>query len=114
MRTRVFFGTVAVVAWSALAFAQAKPVIRVTLQPSGPVVVGQQVRTTVQVLVPNYFLGAPDWPTLDVEGAVVTMPDEVMPHLTETIGSASYAGVQKVYVISPQQEGDIALPPVEI
>jgi hypothetical protein len=102
------------VACSATAFAAGKPVIRVAFQPSGTVVVGRQVKLTVTILVPNFFLSAPDWPTLDVDGAVVTTPDEVMPHLTETIDGDSYAGVQKLYVIAPQQDGEITLPAVEI
>jgi hypothetical protein len=91
-----------------------QPVVRVSFQPTGTVVVGQQVKLTVQVLVPNYFLKAPDWPTLDIDGAVVTMSDEVLPNLVETIDGVSYAGVQRVYLITPQQEGEFPLPPVRI
>jgi hypothetical protein len=101
-------------AWAASAFAAGKPVVRVAFQPSGSVVVGQQVKLTVTILVPNFFLSAPDWPVLDVDGAVVTMPEDVMPHLTETIDGDSYAGVQKLYVITPQQDGEIRLSAVAI
>ncbi len=100
--------------WTPAAFAAGKPLVRVSFKPSGPVIVGQQVTLTVQVLAPNFFLSAPAWPVLDVDGAVVTMPEDVMPHLTETIDGESYAGVQKLYVIAPQQEGEITLPAVEI
>jgi hypothetical protein len=90
------------------------PVIRANVVPQKAVLVGQQVTVTVQVLVPNYFLSAPDWPTLEIDGAIVTMPDEVLPHLTETIDGASYAGVQRTYVVTPQREGEFVLPPAEI
>jgi hypothetical protein len=112
--TRAALAVVAALLGSTFAFAQGQPVVRVSFQPAGPVIVGQQVTLTVQVLAPNYFLSAPDWPVLDIDGAIVTMPDEVMPHLTETIGGESYAGVQKSYVIATQQEGEFVLPPAEI
>ncbi len=94
--------------------AAGKPIVRVVVQAHGPVLVGQQVTVTVQVLVPNYFLSAPDFPTLDMDDAIVTMPDEVLPHLSETIAGDSYVGVQKNYVIAPQQEGTLVLPSAEI
>jgi hypothetical protein len=94
--------------------AAGRPVIRVNVVPQKAVLVGQQVTVTVQILVPNYFLSSPDWPTLEIDGAVVTMPDEVLPHLTETIEGESYAGVQRTYVVTPQREGEFVLPPLEI
>jgi hypothetical protein len=108
--------TVAIVAaCSATAIAQDAPVVRASFTPAGPVIVGQPVTLTVQVLVPNYFLAAPDWPvTLDIDGAIVTLSDEVLPHLNETIHGKSYVGVQQQYTISPQQEGEVTLPPVEL
>jgi hypothetical protein len=113
-RWRALCVLVGLLAWSVVARASGGPIIRVKLQPPGPVVVGQQVTATVQVLVPNYFLSAPEWPVLDIDGAIVTMSDEVLPHLSETIGGDSYVGVQQAYVITPGQEGEITLPPIEI
>jgi hypothetical protein len=101
-------------ACSVVVRAAGSPVIRVTVVPQKTVVVGQQVTVTVQILVPNYFLSSPDWPTLEIDGAVVTMPDEVLPHLTETIAGEAYAGVQRTYVVTPQREGEFVLPAVEI
>ncbi len=114
-QTARFVATVSLLlACSVVPLAAGKPVIRVSIVPQGAVLVGQQVTVTVQILVPNYFLSSPDWPTLEIEGAVVTMPEEVMPHLTETIEGESYAGVQRAYVVTPQREGEFVLPPLEI
>lgn len=112
-RAAAFVMALGAVMGSALAEA-ASPVVRVAVSPQKTVLVGQQVTVTVQILVPNYFLSAPDWPTLDIDGTIVTVPDEALPHLTETIGSESYAGVQHSYVVVPQQEGQFVLPPLEI
>lgn len=105
----------AVIGWAVgPAHAAGTPMVRVKIDATGPVLVGQQVRVDVQVLVPNFFLSAPDFPTFDIPGAIVTMPDESALNLTETIGAESYAGIQKTYVIVAQQAGEFTLPPARI
>jgi len=105
-----------VMALFAAAFAAraAQPLVRVSVQAKQPVLVGQQVKISVTVLAPNYFTSAPPWPPLKVDGAIVTMPDESSQHAVEQIGGATYAGIQKTYVFSAQQEGEFHLPPVKI
>lgn len=91
-----------------------QPVVRVTIDPKGSVLVGQAVKVDVQVLVPNFFMSGLTFPTIDIPGAVVTMPDESAQHLNETIGGESYAGLQRSFTITPQQAGDFTLPPARI
>lgn len=98
----------------AASIAEAQPVVRVNVSPAGRHLVGQQVQIDVQVLVPNFFMSAPRFPTLDVPGAVVTMPDETGTNLNETIKGESYAGVQKTYVFVAQTAGKYTLPPAAI
>src|SRR5262245_46946332 len=91
-----------------------EPIVRVTLDPKDPVLVGQQVKVKVQVLVPNFFMSGVEIPTIDIPGAIVARPDEGAEHLTETIGGQSYAGIQQSFVITPQRAGDFTLPPAKL
>jgi hypothetical protein len=95
------------------AHAAGKPVVRVVIDGKQPVLVGQQIKVNVQVLVPNFFMSAPKWPQLDIPGAVVTLSGDTT-HLNETIGGESYAGIQQTYLIVPQQAGEFTLPPAKI
>lgn len=91
-----------------------QPRLRVTIEHRGAILVGQSVRMDVTVLVPNFFMSAPQFPIFEIPGAVVTMPDESAVNLNEQIDGVTYAGIQRSYVIVPQQEGDFTLPPEKI
>lgn len=97
-----------------IAHAAGKPVVRVAFEGKQPVLVGQQIKLQVQVLVPNFFMSAPNWPALDIPGAIVTLSDGDTAHLNETIGGESYAGIQQTYLVVPQQAGEFTLPPARI
>ncbi|WER45466.1 BatD family protein [Cupriavidus sp. WKF15] len=98
---------------SALALA-ADPLVRVEVAAQQPVLPGQQIRIEVTVLAPNFFLSAPVFPTLQVPGAIVTMPDDRGQNTVETINGASYAGIRKTYLFAAEQGGDFQLPQVSI
>jgi len=98
----------------AASIADAQPVVRVNVRPAGRHLVGQQVQIDVQVLVPNFFMSAPQFPTIDIPGAVVTMPDESGLNLSERVKGESYAGLQKTYVFVAQAAGKYTLPPAAI
>ncbi|KAF7961509.1 hypothetical protein AWV80_32555, partial [Cupriavidus sp. UYMU48A] len=98
---------------SALALA-AEPVVRVNVAAKQPVLPGQQIRVEVTILAPNFFLSAPVFPTLQVPGAIITMPDDRGVNTVEKIGGASYAGIQKTYLFAAEQGGDFQLPQVTI
>ncbi|HQD56771.1 MAG TPA: BatD family protein [Candidatus Competibacteraceae bacterium] len=99
---------------SAVGQAADAPQVRVQLEQTGPIYVGQSLRLNVTVLVPNYFLSALQFPLFDLPGAVVTMPDEGAANLNETIDGVTYAGIRRSYVIVPQRDGNFVLPPVQI
>lgn len=88
----------------------AQPLVRIEVQGKQPVLVGQQVKVDVTVLAPNFFTSPPPFPTLDVPGAIVNMPDEHSALGTEQINGVTYASVQKSYVFTAEQAGDFALP----
>ena len=101
---------------TAVAFAQDEPhtMVRTRLEPSGPVVVGQQVKLVVDVLVTTWFLQAPAFPPLPVTGAVVQLSDDQPPHLTEQIKGEKWYGISRAYVITPQTPGELAIPAFDI
>src|SRR5262249_36486450 len=96
------------------AAAAAQPRARARIAPKGEVLVGEQLRLDVTVLVPNYFLSAPQFPTFDIADAVVTLIDENALNTSETIGGDTFAGIRRSYAITPQRGGDFVLPPAEI
>lgn len=94
--------------------ASAQPIVRVSVRDKPPLLTGQQVHLDVQVLVPTFFMSAPQFPALDVPGAVITMPDDSGINLNETINGVGYAGIQKTYVFVAQAAGRYTLPPAAI
>jgi hypothetical protein len=98
----------------AAALAADTPRVRVQIEQTGPVYVGQSLRVDVTVLVPNFFMSSPQFPIFDLPGAVVTMPGGGAVNVSETIGGTTYAGIRRAYVIVPQREGTFVLPPARI
>ena len=94
--------------------AQAQPFLRVKFIPGAKVIVGEPLRLQVDVLAPNYFTGAPDYPPFELDGAIVTLSDDRPQHLNEQMNGNSYAGIRRFYVIYPEQPGKFQLPPVQI
>ncbi|MET0941909.1 MAG: hypothetical protein ABWY13_11155 [Mesorhizobium sp.] len=99
--------------WPTAAWA-ADPVIRAQILTPPPIVAGQQVQVQVDVLVPNFFMSAPQFPLFNLPNAIVTLPDTGALNLTENIDGEAYAGIRRVYVITPQIGGDFTLPPATI
>jgi hypothetical protein len=87
------------------------PVIHARLEPATGIIVGQPVHLVVEVLVPNYFTGSPDFPVFELENAIVVLPEETPVHLNQKINGQSYAGIQRTYLLYPQQSGEFHLPP---
>jgi len=99
---------------AASAARAAEPIVRVEVLARQPILVGQQVGIDVTVLVPNFFMSAPDFPLFQVPGAIVTMPDARAQNSTETIGGVTYAGIRKTYVFTAEQDGDFDFPAATI
>ncbi|WP_027997991.1 BatD family protein [Sinorhizobium arboris] len=92
----------------------ADPFARAALQSTGTLYVGQQILVDVDVLVPNYFLQPPQFPAIDLPGAIVTLDDGRALNLNETIDGTSYSGIRRTYMITPQSAGEFTLPPAVI
>lgn len=93
----------------AMALHAAEPTVQIKVIGPQPAVVGQSVQVEVTILAPNYFMSAPAFPTLQMPGAVITMPDERGVNSTETIDGTSFAGIRKTYLFTPQTAGDFTL-----
>lgn len=92
----------------------AEPTVRVDILTPEPIVSGQQVQVQVDVLVPNFFMSAPQFPNIDIPNAIVTLPDVRAQNLVETIGGESFSGIRRLYLVTPQAPGDYVLPPATI
>lgn len=94
------------------AAAQA-PFLRVSVAPA-KAIVGQPVRVTVDVLVPNFFTGAPDFPQFELENAIVVLSEETPQHINLTSNGVFFAGIRRSYTLYPEQAGTFSLPPASI
>jgi len=101
-----------VLAGAEFALGQA-PFLRVNIAPANSIV-GQPVRVTVDVLVPNFFTGAPEFPQFELNNAIVVLSEGDAEHINATEHGVSYAGIRRKYTIYPEQSGDFTLPPAEI
>ena len=112
MRRILFLLTVATVCWVGVALAQ-QPTVTARLVPSGPVTVGEPVRLQVDILVPTWLLGAPQFPVLEIDGAIATGPGRTL-NLTERISGVTWSGVQRSYSVMAIGPGEIEIDPIEI
>lgn len=108
---RVVLGLLILLATGAVA---QEPVVRAKLVPASGIIVGQPVRLVVEILVPNYFTGSPEFPEFEMENAIVVLPQETPQNSNEQIGGKTYAGITETYTLYPQQPGDFSLPPAQI
>jgi hypothetical protein len=94
--------------------APAQSLVRVEIKQPQPVLVGEQVRVSVTVLAPNFFMSPVQFPLFDIPGTIVVLPDETARNSTETINGKTYAGIRRDYLITPQSAGEFMLPPAPI
>lgn len=90
------------------------PIVRARLAPAKGIIVGQPVHLVVEVMVPNFFTGTPDFPTFELENAIVVLPEETPENFNEHINGLTYAGIRRTYFLYPQQPGDFRLPPAPL
>ncbi len=102
------------VSMSAYGVEAAGPFARAAVETKGTIVPGQQIELSVDVLVPNFFTSPPQFPLIDIDNAVVTLPDQRALNLNETVDDVEYSGIRKVYDVVPQTAGSFTLPAVSI
>jgi hypothetical protein len=77
------------------------------------VTAGQPVTVTVEVLAPNWFTKAPEFPNIEVDKAIA-MPPGRSTNFTEKVGSVTYAGQMRDYVIYPLTAGNFKIPSIHV
>jgi hypothetical protein len=90
----------------------AKPFIRASIKPTS-VTAGQPVTVTVEVLAPNWFTKAPEFPDIEVDNAIAMPPGRSV-NFTEKVGSVTYAGQMRDYVIYPLTAGTFKIPSIHV
>jgi len=96
------------------AMAAPAPMARVEVTAQQPIRAGQQVNIDVTVLAPNFFMSAPAFPSLEVPGAIVTLPDARALNGNQTIDGVTYATISKTYAFVAAEDGDFDLPQATI
>jgi hypothetical protein len=94
---------------SGAAYAQ-DPQITVSTEQD-EVVVGQPFMLQVEVLVPTFMPRAPVFPTFEMPGLIVRLPERSTSPISRRIKGATWAGVQRTYRIYPMQAGQTDIPP---
>jgi len=92
---------------------EGRPFARARLPAGGAVTVGQPVEVLVEVLVSTWFARAPDFPTLDLQNALVTPPGRSV-NLNERVNGQQYFGIRRAYTIYPQVAGSYQVPAISV
>lgn len=89
-------------------------VVRVHLEPPGPVLQGGTTVIKVDMLTPDFFTEAPALPELHVDGAYLSLSDETPAHLVETVQGATWSGVSRTYLFTPLVSGQVEIPAFDV
>lgn len=85
------------------------PQITVTAEQE-EVIVGQPYILRLEVLVPTFMPKAPIFPTFEMPGLIVRLPERSTAPVSERIDGATWSGVQRTYRIYPMQAGVTEIP----
>lgn len=90
-----------------------RPVVRASLDPPGPVAVGQPVSMAVDILVPTFFMQPPALPAIEVPNALATLEDGAV-NMNDRVDGEVWSGIRRVYRIVPQAQGLVSIPAVPV
>lgn len=100
---------VALALMPALAWAEDAPRVTVELAEDSAVV-GQPLVVRIKVLVPSFMPKPPVFPTLEVPGLMVRLPERAGGPVSEKIDGETWSGVQRAYRLYPLQAGAFQIP----
>ena len=84
---------------------------QITVEPAQEeVVVGQPYIVRVKVLVPSFMPTPPVFPTFEVPGLIVRLPERSTQPISERVDGETWAGVQRTFRIYPMQAGVTEVP----
>ncbi len=101
--------TILLLFWAVSATAQTEPRLTLSLEEDS-VIVGQPLVLRIQVLVPTFLPKPPVFPSFEVPGLMVRLPERASGPVSERIDGETWAGVQRAYRLYPLQVGDFELP----
>jgi len=73
-------------------------------------IVGQPLVMRIKVLVPTWLPQPPEFPSLDLPGLLVRLPERASGPVSERVGSETWSGVQRAYRLYPLQPGRFDIP----
>lgn len=84
---------------------------QITVEPGEEdVVVGQPYIIRVKVLVPSFMPKPPVFPTFEVPGLIVRLPERSTQPVSERVDGETWSGVQRTYRIYPMRAGVTDVP----
>lgn len=90
-----------------------RPRVRASLAPNGPVVAGEPVTLTVDVLVPTWFPRAPQFPEIALDNAIATLEERGL-SISERIGDDTWAGIRRRYTVTGMSAGTVRIDRIPI
>ncbi|MGI9625200.1 MAG: hypothetical protein ACR2QM_00075, partial [Longimicrobiales bacterium] len=90
-----------------------RPIARAELQPGPSVTVGQPLVVRIEVLVPTFFSGAPNYPDVELRDALVLFVFTGT-NFTERIDGVTWAGQRREYHVYPQRPGSYEISEIPV
>ncbi len=112
VRQRTVASMVATLLVVSLPLLAQSPRVRTSVSKSS-VTVGEPVTLVVEVFVPTWFSGAPQFPEITVNGAIVTRSDQTL-NLTEQFDYDTWAGQRREYSVIPLKTGTLTIAPFDV
>ena len=85
--------------------------VRTFIDHKDDIYVGQLIKIWVEVTTPTWFVKAPQYPEITLDGAIVLIPEQLAVNFSTKNGGA---GQRQRYAFIPQREGTYLFPPVKI
>ncbi len=89
--------------------AQQSPRVVIELEETRTIV-GQPLTVRIKALVPTFSPKPPEFPSMEVPGLLVRLPERASRPITERIDGETWSGVQRLYRLYPLQPGDFEIP----
>ena len=77
---------------------------------AGETVVGQPLILRLKILVPTWMPSPPAFPTFEVPGVMVRLPERASGPVSETVEGETWSGIQRSYRLYPLGAGQIEIP----
>jgi len=111
-RCLALFAPLTLLFWNSFAQAQ-EPHVTITSNQD-EVIVGQPFILRVEVLVPTFMPSAPVFPSFEVPGLIVRLPERSTQPVSRQVEGETWAGVTRTYRLYPMQAGVTDIPAQEM